>query len=581
MLFDTSLETATCLAAPQVARDWRVIDTEDGMVIELFMDNSFHRRWVFNEESKTLERLYKKGISNIVSKRYFAFINGSHYFNGDDGNDLYRLNDSKDQLILAEGSGLSFKSAWEVDQGTVVASESSAYLINDEHQFNYLSEGWGELIDGSSGNLYIHTVSNNKVYFRIRNDYLFTYDIDAEAVQEVAAAEYINAIGLNSGFETNSGLMQFTRDAHTGYDYYALQSSNSDITSSATGNENLLCNNFRGRHLISERNIAIDNKNLTVSPSKLVNRIQLLDGNIYSYAPTFDTYKFEHRWNFFPAVNAESGDFVFLRVPHNSIAQNNKIYDAMEYSDDGFFTGVELGYKKVESVEVLLAPTFSVANIETRGDNGVNLVAALAEHLEPNSYSIKWRVLEGLEDAGYLDPQGQELNLQDDDSLTLRADFGNATPGKYLFTAEVSTENHVSCLHKVEVIVDPSLNTLPVLTVSTTNKIFLTGETVELSATASDEDGDEVTFSWSQVGSEVSLEIPGGNAAAISFKAPEVNSSTKFKLLVTATDSFGGVSSEQVTVVVEPIECSGGSLQIYALIILLLASLRKVGRLSK
>jgi hypothetical protein len=96
------------------------------------------------------------------------------------------------------------------------------------------------------------------------------------------------------------------------------------------------------------------------------------------------------------------------------------------------------------------------------------------------------------------------------------------------------------------------------------------GETVTLTATASDPDGDAFTVAWAQdEGPTVTLD--GADGLTPTFVAPSVNAKTTLKFTVTASDVRGGTSTAQVAVEVEPAGCGctsgGGGL---ALVLLLL-----------
>ncbi len=77
------------------------------------------------------------------------------------------------------------------------------------------------------------------------------------------------------------------------------------------------------------------------------------------------------------------------------------------------------------------------------------------------------------------------------------------------------------------------------------------GATVTLQCGSSDPDGDVLTRSWSQIsGPTVSLQ--GATAAAATFAAPSVTTSTALSFRLTVNDGRGGTSSDDIIVTVNP-----------------------------
>ena len=78
------------------------------------------------------------------------------------------------------------------------------------------------------------------------------------------------------------------------------------------------------------------------------------------------------------------------------------------------------------------------------------------------------------------------------------------------------------------------------------------GDTVTLSATASDQDGDQLTYSWSH-DSSLEMILTGADSLAPSFTAPQVRGNTTITFTLTADDGMeNGTDTVQVTVLDEP-----------------------------
>ena len=78
------------------------------------------------------------------------------------------------------------------------------------------------------------------------------------------------------------------------------------------------------------------------------------------------------------------------------------------------------------------------------------------------------------------------------------------------------------------------------------------GDTVTLSATASDQDGDQLTYSWRH-DSSLEMILTGADSLAPSFTAPQVRGNTTITFTLTADDGMeNGTDTVQVTVLDEP-----------------------------
>ena len=86
------------------------------------------------------------------------------------------------------------------------------------------------------------------------------------------------------------------------------------------------------------------------------------------------------------------------------------------------------------------------------------------------------------------------------------------------------------------------------------------GDTVTLSATASDPNGDAMTYVWSQVSGPM-VTLGSTSSLTTSFEAPNVNQATEIVLRLTVTDSRGMSSAQSVTVTIDDTGRNGPSPQ--------------------
>lgn len=566
-LFDTEQEMVTCLL--EVRSLWSLIETEDGFVVYAALPEAPYyptNYYILSRQTKSLEPLYSGELSNVS---YFAYINGQHYLRGRESStdDMYRLNTARDEAEKIEGFPDDVDRAWYVEQGIIVANDWQVYLIGNDDQVKHLNGSWGSLIDGSAGrdpNLYVHTVRDNKVYFFTKYDNYYAFDIATEQITAVPLSEFVRQLGLNRSVDTDVGTLHLSRDPLTGYDHYALTSIESDTTVSATGDNNLLCNNSSNLHIYNERAIR-DDADLS-GRAMQDNETVELDGQTYTTLVVHTGYIYS---NLIPAIHNESGKLVFIRGAKDRLVIGNKAYGEFSFSDDSFYTGDELGYELVESQFEVVSPLFfSAADVQTRGDAGVKLVAELDENLTSTDLTVKWDSSPDSENPDFVSPIYQKIGFEGSWTLEPTADFSDAEPGKYLFTVEIESGDDMSCLRPVIVTVDPDLNNLPSITVTQAKPAYQVGETADLAATATDDDGDSVILSWSQVSGSVPLDLNSNNGS-VSFVIPEAEKNTPIVLEVTATDSFGGVATQQVTFEIDPRK-SGGSMTVILLFGLLL-----------
>ena len=121
--------------------------------------------------------------------------------------------------------------------------------------------------------------------------------------------------------------------------------------------------------------------------------------------------------------------------------------------------------------------------------------------------------------------------------------------------------------------------TAPIVSVSANSTAINGGSSVSLTASAMDDQGDTLSYSWVQTGSDT-VTILGADNEVATFIAPNVNATLTFEL--TVSDGVYATTasvSVDVTAVAEEKKDSGGSLG--ASVLLLLAGLLGLRRRAK
>jgi hypothetical protein len=140
------------------------------------------------------------------------------------------------------------------------------------------------------------------------------------------------------------------------------------------------------------------------------------------------------------------------------------------------------------------------------------------------------------------------------------------------FTYQVKDEAGTSITETVVTVEVTPVNDAPTLAVVSSSSVK-EGESVTLSVTGSDLDGDDLTYSWTQV-SGTDANYVSDSSNSINFNAPNVGGDEKLTFEVIASD--GELSSEAVTVSVNVAnKSSGGSFGWLALLAAPLAFLRR------
>lgn len=106
---------------------------------------------------------------------------------------------------------------------------------------------------------------------------------------------------------------------------------------------------------------------------------------------------------------------------------------------------------------------------------------------------------------------------------------------------------------------DDFINAAPIISTGAVQSAT-EGDVVQLTATASDPNGDALTIAWSQV-SGPSVDLNNSSGLTVSFQAPSVDDAVDVVLSLTVTDSRGTSASQNVTVTISDTTRDGPSPQ--------------------
>ncbi|WP_375765016.1 Ig-like domain-containing protein [Archangium gephyra] len=131
-------------------------------------------------------------------------------------------------------------------------------------------------------------------------------------------------------------------------------------------------------------------------------------------------------------------------------------------------------------------------------------------------------------------------------------DSASTTPGTHQVTATVhdAAGNSATSAPISITVSDPSNHAPTITRVLATPASFDEGSATSLSVTASDMDGDELTYTWTQVPAAPAGTFGGGTGATRTWTAPFLSSNTSFTLQVTVSDGWGGSAQATVDVAV-------------------------------
>ncbi|WP_144394767.1 PKD domain-containing protein [Pleionea sediminis] len=188
------------------------------------------------------------------------------------------------------------------------------------------------------------------------------------------------------------------------------------------------------------------------------------------------------------------------------------------------------------------APVVDLAADSITVDEGesVSLDASGSTDAEGHALSFSWTQI-----------SGDTITLENANSAV--ANFTAPTvsdTSEAVFEVTVSDGFGGSSTAQVTVTIN-DINQVPVAEVTESSLSVEEGENVTLDASpSSDPDGDDLTFSWTQISGDT-ITLENATTAQASFTAPSVDEATDFIFEVTVSDPSGASNTQQVTVTVD------------------------------
>ena len=186
------------------------------------------------------------------------------------------------------------------------------------------------------------------------------------------------------------------------------------------------------------------------------------------------------------------------------------------------------------------APTITVAAPSTVPEQAAVELSASIAFDNASLKTVTWSQVSGM-----------SVNITaDNESASFTAPVVLMQQGVQTLEFEVSVidTNDNSSAETVQVQVQPT-NLTPVITMNVAESIAEL-EDFEFDASATDNDGDIVSYQWST--DFQGLNIVNANSLTATFTAPAVNSTTEIKFTLTATDNEAEVSEKDILVTVNP-----------------------------
>jgi hypothetical protein len=249
------------------------------------------------------------------------------------------------------------------------------------------------------------------------------------------------------------------------------------------------------------------------------------------------------------------------------------IKDGGENDADGLANGMvkDPGVLTLEIINQ--TPVIVVNNDETVNEGSfVTLDATATTDAENDTLTYQWVQLTGAT---------VELSGQDTANLSFTAP--QVSNDEFLTFELTVNDGRDNSTTEVEVLV-LQVNIAPTVSIDSHASSYDEGDTVSLTATGSDEDGDALSYEWEQK-SGPAVTLSGISSVTVSFTAPTVSSDQSLEFKVTVSDGIDVVSkTTTVTVknvvpvtppVTPPKESSGGGSMGWILIVISFGLLRK------
>jgi outer membrane protein OmpA-like peptidoglycan-associated protein len=194
------------------------------------------------------------------------------------------------------------------------------------------------------------------------------------------------------------------------------------------------------------------------------------------------------------------------------------------------------GYPK--TVVIQPAPTNSAPiascsanpNMVTAGSGDIVIVRANASDPDNDPLTYSWSAT-----GGNVAGSGSEV----------RWNSGGVAPGTYTVTASVNDGHSHTVNCSADITVNPPPNRKPIVSCSASKNSVVSGEPVGIRATASDPDGDPLTYSWSTSTGRIT-----GSGASVQLDT--TNAQGAATVTATVDDGRGGTASCSTTVDVRP-----------------------------
>ncbi|MFK7884927.1 MAG: tandem-95 repeat protein [Phycisphaerales bacterium] len=181
-------------------------------------------------------------------------------------------------------------------------------------------------------------------------------------------------------------------------------------------------------------------------------------------------------------------------------------------------------------------PAVDVDETYTQVRDSIYGVGSTASDAEGQNLSYRW-----------VQTDGPEVKIRSGNSPELRfSTRGMAEAGEVTFELQVSDGTNIST-DLVVLDLEPG-NTLPEISAGPDQSVT-EGDAVQLTSAASDEDGDELTYTWVQTGGPA-VELSDANSPTPVFEAPDVSGSSDITFELTVSDGLGEVT-DSVTISVE------------------------------
>ncbi|WP_196137148.1 choice-of-anchor B family protein [Aliikangiella sp. G2MR2-5] len=327
--------------------------------------------------------------------------------------------------------------------------------------------------------------------------------------------------------------------------------------------------------------VTVNRVNASVSATSSSVGIEMLSGS----ATAGEDFVLEAHTISWTGNEAGSKNFSLTIPTDNSSSQHTETFYMRLYNPTNGMTLTSPSYLKVVVNGVPNGGALSLANNQVSVLEGAGSLSLQVERSggSEGAVSIDYQLVDGSATAGEDYEAGSgTLEWADGDStdktvtIILNDDEISEADETFILSLSNATGAVMGTNTSVEVtLLDEESNTPPQVSLADDFEVNA-GQQVSLSVTATDAEGDSLSYLWEQTaGSPVSLN--NANQANSTFTAPAIEDELAFT--ITVTDIRGGATQENITVkVVAPPQSSsgGGSLSWWILVLLFLAASGRV-----